>query len=334
MATMPPKRFRPSLLQRLINRLKPSDPVSQLTAITTYFNPCGYESRRRNYDLFMEGMRKDGVKCITVECAFGDEPFELPDSLDVIKVRAKTLLWQKERLLNLAASWLPESCKYVAWLDCDILFENPNWGSDLVRVLEEHKVAQVWETCLRLEKGDVVGEKPDLSHSFARVMDMIPQALDAGRYDIHGHTGYGWAMRREIFDEVGLYESAISGSSDHFMSHAIYGDYNFCVCNALKGDPRQIDHLKEWGAKFHAMVQGSLGVVPGQIRHLWHGDAVDRRYFLRMHEITDLGYDPYTDLHVEPGKPLEWVPGLDKPGLKEYFVNYFKSRREDGVQTT
>lgn len=333
MATMPNGKPSTGFAQRLMRGLLPADSASELTAITTYFNPCGYASRRRNYDLFMDGMRKDGVKCITVECAFGDEPFELPDSLDVIKVRAKTLLWQKERLLNLAASWLPASCKYVAWLDCDILFDNPNWGPDLVRVLEKHKVAQVWETCLRLERGDVVGEEPDISHSFAKVMGMIPQALDAGRYDIHGHTGYGWAMRREIFDEVGLYESAISGSSDHFMSHAIYGDYNFCVCNALKHDKRQIDHLKEWGAKFHAMVNGSLGVVPGQIRHLWHGDAVDRRYFLRMHEITDLGYDPYTDLHVEPGKPLEWVPGLDKPDLKEYFVNYFKSRREDGVQT-
>lgn len=333
MASMPILKPLSSIAQRILGQHRTKNPVDQLTVITTYFNPCRYVSRRRNYDLFMEGMRKDGVTCLTVECAFGDEPFELPDSLDVIKVRSKTLLWQKERLLNLAASWLPASCKYVAWLDCDILFDNPNWGTDLVKVLETHQVAQVWESCLRLEQGNVVGAKPDLSYSFAKVMGMIPETLNAERYDLHGHTGYGWAMRREIFDEVGLYESAISGSSDHFMSHAIYGDYNHCIQNALKYDQRQIDHLKEWGAKFYAMVQGSLGVVPGQIRHLWHGDAINRRYFLRMHEITDLGYDPYTDLHVEPGRPLEWTPGLDKPGLKEYFENYFKSRREDGVQT-
>lgn len=333
MASMPTFKSLSYAAQRILGK-KPTGHLDQLTVITTYFNPCGYASRRRNYDLFIQGLRKDGVTCLTVECAFGDEPFELPDTLDVIKVRSKTLLWQKERLLNLAASWLPSSCKYVAWLDCDILFDNQNWGSDLIKVLEEYQVAQVWESCIRLEKGDIVGEKPDVSYSFAKVMGMIPQTLDAGRYDLHGHTGYGWAMRREIFDKVGLYESAISGSSDHFMSHAIYNDCNFCVLNALKNDQRQIDHLKEWSAKFYSMVQGSLGVVPGQIRHLWHGDAVDRRYFLRMHEITDLGYDPYTDLHVEPGKPLEWAPGLDKPGLKEYFENYFKSRREDGVQPT
>lgn len=305
--------------------------MSELVVITTYFNPCRYASRRKNYDLFMDDMRKAGVACITVECAFGDEPFELEESLDVIQVRSQTLLWQKERLLNLAASWLPRSCKYVAWLDCDILFENANWTRDLVQVLKKHKVAQLFETCLRYEKGNVVGETPDIAESFASVMKREPEQLDAGRYDVHGHTGYGWAMRREIFDQVGLYESAISGSADHFMAHAIYGDYNFCIQNALKHDARQIAHLKEWGDRFYRMVQGSLGVVPGQIRHLWHGDAVDRRYFLRMHEITDLGYDPFTDLKVIPGAPLEWAHNMDKIGLKQYFINYFASRREDGV---
>jgi hypothetical protein len=305
--------------------------MKELAVITTYYNPCAYVSRRRNFDLFMDGMRKAGVTCITVECAFGDTPFELEPSLDVIQVRSKTLLWQKERLLNLAASWLPQSCKYVAWLDCDIEFENRNWAKDLVRLMEQYKVAQVFETCLRLDQNGQPGDEPDISESFASVMRRDPSQLNKGRYDVHGHTGYGWAMHREIFEEVGLYESAISGSADHFMAHAIYGDCNFCIQNALKKDPRQIVHLQEWTKRFHEMVDGSLCAVPGQIRHLWHGDTVDRRYFLRMHDITDLGFDPHTDLHIVPGAPIEWAPEMNKPELKEYFVNYFASRREDGA---
>ncbi|MPQ69375.1 hypothetical protein [Pseudomonas sp. MWU12-2323] len=305
--------------------------MSELVVITTYYNPCSWVSRRRNYDVFMEGMRNAGVTCVTVECAFGNEPFELPESLDVIQVRAKTLLWQKERLLNLAASWLPNNCKYVAWLDCDIVFDNKAWARDLVRLLKLHKVAQVFETCLRLEQDGGPGGKPDVSESFASVMSREPDLLHVERYDSHGHTGYGWAMRRDIFDAVGLYESAISGSSDHFMAHAIYGDYNFCITNALKNDPRQISHLRAWGKRFHELVQGSLCVVPGRIQHLWHGDTADRRYFLRMHEITDLGFDPWTDLHMAPGEPISWAPDLNKEGLKQYFINYFASRREDGA---
>lgn len=304
--------------------------MSELIAITTYFNPCRYRTRRANYDLFMEGMQRTGVPCLTVECAFPGQDFELPDSLNVIRVRADTLLWQKERLLNLAASWLPAACRYVAWLDCDILFDNPEWGRDLVAVLKTRKVAQVFETCRRLGP-DGVSEADPPARSFAAVMAAQPHLLECGRYDLHGHTGYGWAMRREIFDEVGLYEAAVSGSADHFMAHAIYGHYGFCVENALKGDSRQITHLKTWGAAFHRRVGGSLGVVPGQIRHLWHGDTANRRYFLRMHEITDLGFDPHTDLVAKPGKPLEWAAGMGKHGLRDYFANYFALRREDGT---
>jgi len=304
--------------------------MSDLIVITTYFNPCRYRTRRSNYNLFIDGLRKVGVPCITVECAFPGQDFELPEALGVMRVRADTLLWQKERLLNLAASWLPPSCKYVAWLDCDILFDNPRWDRDLVSVLKQKQVAQVFETCRRLDRTGS-GEADPLAHSFASVMASSPESLEIGRYDKHGHTGYGWAMRREIFEEVGLYEAAISGSADHFMAHAIYGNYGFCVENALKRDPAQITHLKTWGQSFHRMVQGSLGVVPGQIRHLWHGDTVDRRYFLRMHDITDLGYNPHTDLAARPGLPLEWADGMRKEGLRDYFANYFAMRREDGV---
>lgn len=302
--------------------------MNSLCVITTYFNPCNYASRRKNYELFMSGMRKAGVTCITVECAFGTDSFELPKSLDVIHVRANTLLWQKERLLNLAASWLPRHYTQVAWLDCDILFTNKHWVSDTVKALKTYKVVQMFETCQRLNQGNTVSD--DRSHSFASVMTSNPESLNAGRYDAHGHTGYGWAMRRDIFDKVGLYESAISGSADHFMAHAIYNSYGFCVENALKHDPEQISHLTDWGQRFHALVDGSLGVVPGEITHLWHGDAVNRRYFLRMHEITDLGFNPWLDLKMLPGRPIEWADHLQKPALKDYFKNYFTSRREDG----
>lgn len=306
----------------------------ELIVITTYFNPSKYQTRKKNYDIFMEGIQKAGVTCITVECAFGNDEFELPESIDVIRVRSNTLLWQKERLLNLAASWLPKSCKYVAWLDCDIIFKNKNWARDLCRVMKTHKVAQVFETCVRQEQHNTQLNPPDRVTSFAAVMNKTPETLNAGRYDLHGHTGYGWAMHKSIFDAVGLYESAVSGSADHFMSHAIYNSYGFCIDNALKHDRAQINHFKAWGSQFYDLVKGSLGVVPGEIEHIWHGDTVNRRYFLRMHEITDMGFNPWTDLKKPQGKPLEWSSSMQKTDLKDYFFNYFNSRKEDGDITS
>ena len=304
---------------------------SNLYVITTYYNPCRYRTRRAHYDRFRAAIDAANIPCLTVEAALGrDSEFELPDQLDVVRVRSDSLLWQKERLLNLAASWLPRDCKYVAWLDADILFTNPNWTRDLQRTLKTFPVAQVWQRCDRLDQDEKsIGDSVE---SFAQRMTTEQSLLDAGRYDAHGHTGYGWAMRREIFDQVGLYEGAVSGSADHFMAHAIYDHYGFCVDNALKHDHAQIAHLKAWGRRFYACVKGSLGVVPGNIVHLWHGDLSNRRYFSRMHDITARGYDPWTDITAAPGRPLEWAEALSatKPQLQAYFHSYFQSRQEDG----
>ncbi|MDP1689644.1 MAG: hypothetical protein Q8L52_00320 [bacterium] len=303
-----------------------------LWVITVYYNPCGYKSRRSTYDTFIRTMRSSGINVLTVECAFGDDPFELPPSHDVIKIRSKSLLWQKERLINIGASYLPDTCKYVAWVDCDVVFQNRNWARETCELLSgSYTVVQPWEICLRLAKGDCVPEIQDRAVSFAAVTTKDLSTLDCGRYDKHGHTGYAWAMRREIFDAVGLYEHAVSGSADHFMSHAIYGRYGFCVENALKHDVKQIDHLKHWGDKFYSFVQGKLRVVSGEIQHLWHGSHDRRDYFRRMWKITEYGYNPDTDLLAMPGRPLEWQSHVaqEKPELVAYFAEYFASRQED-----
>lgn len=307
-------------------------PEKSLWVITVYYNPCGYKSRRSTYDTFMLTMRSSGINVLTVECAFGQDPFELPVSPDVIKIRSNSLLWQKERLINIGASYLPDECKYVAWIDCDVVFDNPNWAIETAELLSgPYTVVQPWETCLRLEKDNRTTQTPDRSASFAAVTGSDLSTMDCGRYDRHGHTGYAWAIRREIIDAVGLYEYAVSGSADHFMAHAIYGVYGFCVENALKHDPHQINHFKRWGDLFYTYAQGKLGAVNGEIKHLWHGCLDRRDYFRRMWKITEYGYHPETDLIAMPGKSLEWQTDVlkNKPELVAYFAGYFASRLED-----
>lgn len=301
-----------------------------LLVITSYYNPCKYETRKINFDKFLNGLKKQGVECLTVECVFEDQEYELdPSKYNVIQMRTNTVLWQKERLLNLAAKYAENCVENIAWIDADLIFENDNWAQDLTKVLKQSPIAQTWQSCERLSKSGKSYPIPDVTWSFAHAMNQDSTLMEKQRYDAHGHTGYGWAMKKSIFEELGLYEEAISGSADHFMAHAIFDNYNHCIVNALKQDPIQIRHLQEWGAKFYSLVKGNLGVVPGHIKHLWHGEPGDRRYFLRMHDITDLGFNPYLDIEKPYGRPLEWAACCNKPELKQYFKNYFESRKED-----
>jgi len=283
--------------------------VKDFWVITAYYNPCGYKSRRYNYDQFSQAMKNSGIPLLTVECAFGDQPFNLPGEIDTVRLRSKSVIWQKERLLNLATSWLPKSCKYLAWIDCDLLFINLGWAKEVVDLLEEFPLIQLFETCHRLSEGNDIEQTQDVCRSFTSVTSKDSNILNLGHFEKHGHTGYGWATRREVLDRHGLYEYAIIGS----------------------GDQKQIRHFADWGQPFFETIQGRVGTVSGSVLHLWHGNLGNRRYLLRNRELTEHGFDPYSDLVALPGKPLEWRFDLGKPDLVSMFETYFVSRYEDGL---
>lgn len=307
--------------------------VPNFYVVTAYYNPMGYVTRRKNYDVFAQTLRQSGIPLLTVECAFGDQPFTLPDSIDVVKIKSDSVIWQKERLLNLAISWLPKSCHYVAWLDCDLVFSNLSWAQDTVALLKESPVVQVFETCHRLPKDyHLAGSEGDVCESFALITPRDTDVLHTGRFDDHGHTGYGWAARRDILDEHGLYEHAIAGSADHYMAHAIYGDIDgLCVKKLMTDNPAMLRHFADWAEGFYKSVQGNLQVVPGQVMHLWHGDLENRKYYMRHMQFKEFDYNPYTDVIAVPGKPFELSVGRNKQKLTDWFTEYFTGRQEDGL---
>lgn len=307
--------------------------TDELVVITPYYNPLGYQSRRKNYEIFVGLLRRSGIRVITVECAFGDQPFDLPDAIDVLKLRCKSLLWQKERILNLALPWLPPGCKYVAWLDCDLVFTNPNWARDTVALLQEVPVVQVFETCKRLDQN--IGDAScggSVWESFAKIVSQNPTALASGVFKDHGHTGYGWAARRDVLEWHGLYEYGIAGAGDDYMSHAFMGDLRSgCFLWTFQGNPERLRHFLEWAEPFANTVQGKLKAVPGEILHLWHGDLGNRQYGVRHQQFRKFRFNPYTDLIAMPGRPFELKPDATNPELNEWFQSYFENRREDGV---
>ena len=91
-------------------------------AITSYFNPVGYQRRLQNYRTFRQYL---AVPLVTVELSFnGRFQLEHGDAEILVQIPSADIMWQKERLLNLALKYLPESCEKLAWLDCDIVFED------------------------------------------------------------------------------------------------------------------------------------------------------------------------------------------------------------------
>jgi hypothetical protein len=307
--------------------------VDDLGLVTCYFNPSGYATKLKNYQIFRDRIESSGLRLWTIECAFGSEPFTLPKHEQVLQIRSQSILWQKERLLNLGIQQLPQAIQKVVWLDCDILFSNPRWAIETSRLLDDYAVVQPFVRVFRLPQGAHFYQgEAESWRSFAYVYGANAGLVHRGNFHQHGHTGLVWAGRREWLTQYGLYDALVSGSADHMMAHALCGDFTSACMTRIMGEDTPLrSHFLQWGKALYGAIGHSIAAVPGTVLHLWHGDTENRRYVTRHDELMRCGFDPAVDLRLGPTGTWEW--NSEKPVLHQWAIDYFDHRQEDGGAT-
>lgn len=305
---------------------------NSLWAITSYFNPAGYRRRFYNYHVFREHLK---AALVTVELARGGSDFELqPGDADVlVQLRSDHVLWQKERLLNIALKHVPPHVRYVAWLDCDVLFGNEDWVTDACRVLDEVPITQLYSHIIDLE--------PDITAPFPANHSATPTSTSKA-YRIAHHpgestslakrivprdgVGFAWAARRELLDRHGLYDAFVLGSGDRAIACAAWGRLNDAVDYAYLNS-HQEQHYLTWAEPFSKDVRGQVGYVPGCIYHLWHGRLELRRHQQRHADFASLSFNPFMDLRIDSAGC--WAINERRSDIKEFMSAYFRGRNED-----
>ena len=122
-----------------------------LIAIIPYYNPFKWKIRLKNYNTCVSRLRSQGCKVITVECAIGDKIYETDAEM---KVFYTYIIWQKERLINLAVERLP-SCDNIIWLDNDLIFSDENWVEKTEELLKINDYVQLFEKVVYLYPGSM-----------------------------------------------------------------------------------------------------------------------------------------------------------------------------------
>ncbi len=304
--------------------------TSDFCVITSYFNPARYKTKRQNFDAFMDGMAKQNVRVFVIELAFGDDEFELKKGPDVLQFRGPDVMWQKERLLNVAVERLPKSCTKVGWFDADLIFKEPDWLERTSEALEDFMVVQPFSHAVRLDRGNADDGSGLLYESFASCFVRDPSLARTKLFNLHGHTGFAWAARREFVAECGLYDACLTGSGDHLMAHAFAAAVakSPCLPHMIGPSAAYAQHFVRWAVKARDFVGGKLGVVPGRILHLWHGDLGDRQYALHNRKFMTFGFDP--DLHIKVGSDGLWHWSGAPTEMREWARELFETRNEDG----
>jgi hypothetical protein len=306
---------------------------SRLWGVTSYFNPMRYRRRLANFRAFRARL---DVPLVAVELAYGPD-FELTegDADVLIRLRGRDVMWQKERLLNVALEALPGDCRKVAWLDCDVLFESSDWADRLDRLLDRHPLVQAFSRVAHLSprwKPDDGATAAQFTQSgvLALVAEVGVDALASRIPTGPGSSskGLAWAARRELLAEHRLYDACIVGGGDMALAAAVLGRFDVAT-RTMNG--RQAEHYLRWAAPWHDTVSGHVGALDATVFHLWHGDVGNRRYRERHDGLAPHTFDPAVDIALDDTGAWRW--SSDKPAMHEYVRTYFASRREDGEST-
>jgi hypothetical protein len=298
-----------------------------------------YRSRLANYRSFREHLT---VPLLTVELSYGADDFELGEGeADVlIQLRGGDILWQKERLFNVALGALPIECSKVVWLDCDVgFFERDDWAEEVNGLLDDFLLVQPFSRVHYLPREAGPREASPAAAEFSRssVASAISSELPARAcltrnppewhmQDIYS-PGIAWAARRALLDEHGFYDACIVGANDYAMVCAAYGIFDpvieFNIMNEW-----QKEHYLAWAKLFFESVRGAVSFADYELYHLWHGEIRDRRYWERYEGLERFEFDPYEDIAI--GENGGWRWASEKPQMHHYVKEYFASRREDG----
>ncbi len=312
------------------------DTAVRLWAITCYFNPVGYKRRLENYRVFH---RRLAVPLVTVELAF-DGAFQLckEDADILVQIRGGDVMWQKERLLNIALEWVPKHCDKIAWLDCDIVFGNEDWVEQASRALDASAVVHLFHERHDLPRHATVHDlqswsAPPTSYSVVSKLaadQASPEDLFLANAPLErGSTaGLAWAARRQVLEEHRLYDACILGTGDRAILCAALGMLDYGARAVLMND-RWRRHYLAWAHPYSESVMGRVGWVGGQLFHLWHGDIEDRQYGARYGRLQAFDFDPFNDIALDDGGCWRWNSG--KKALHAFVRSYFESRNEDGA---
>jgi hypothetical protein len=298
-------------------------------AITSYWNAVHYRRKYANYRSFREHLN---VPLVAVELAFEDD-FELrkEDADILIQLRGGDVLWQKERLLNLALRALPDSCRNVTWVDCDVVFGLPDWHELAAKLLKRASLVQLFSRVYRMppdwKPGQQIPSDAELLHGSPYLIASgmpVTTCLSTPASQISCGHGYAWAASRRLLDRHGLYDALVIGGADSAIARAAYGRFD----DALRLQALHRDHYLAWAQPFHRSVASNVTFLDGDIFHLWHGKTTDRRYRARNEEFMRFQFNPFTDLVADRNGAWRW--NSDRREMHDYVRNYFVVRREDG----
>ncbi len=291
------------------------DGVGKLAIIVPFFNYNINPRMVENYNRFRQALGTDDV--FVIESTLNVD-YQIPESKNFIRIEAKpeNLMWQKERMLNLAIKKLPGEYTDVAWIDADVLFDDLNWIEEATEKLKDYAFVQLFNTAQWLDDdGSVI-------HKFRSPFSQLRDG------SLRHHVGFAWAARREVIEQSGgLFDYHVTGNGDCFIYHALTGvsenEMGNLSMEIIKGLPGFQYVFWKYRNKMQEITKSSVTCLSGNIRHLYHGNLASRKYSGRQMILIKNKFDPLEDLRVDDNGLYRWDENERTAKIREMISSYF-----------
>lgn len=318
--------------------------TQKLLIVVPYFNPLGDLQREKSFLRFKQKLKQNlsNSRVLIVETLLGENSKKAEWNLEEssfhhLKTYSSAILWQKERLLNLALDYaVAEGFEFMTWLDADLEMEDPYWEARLCKNLESNEFLQCFDAAYLEEnhKGTKYRIKRSAASHFGAKQSLANKGIA---------SGLAWAARVSCLKKCRFFDAAIVGGGDTAFYYALLktqvpaDDWHLALSNVSffqKMPPKLLVDFKKWTAN-KEQESIKIGALEQNLKAYYHGEQYLRQKRSRYNALQD--FDPSTELEITASGAWTWSKQANPRHIQvveEFFKLRASSERQKSFSQT
>lgn len=291
-----------------------NEPIIKDTAIIlVYYNFTHSIRIMQNILLVKHTLEKANIPVFISEIVYKNSDFLFEENKNIFQYRTNSYMFYKENLINITESKLPEEFKKIIIMDCDLIFDNPDWYEIISNTLNNYTICQGFENAYWLTPEYFVG-----THKKSIVIRKDTKPL---------HTGFIWCFRREWIKEHKLNDLCLVGGGDMILFFSLYNE----------NLPLRFRYIESIHENYKNKIKNTftVGYAKLNVFHLHHGFISNRQYVNRYEIINNFISQKKANnildlVYMNSDGIYEWKE-VYREEINKKVLEYFSSRNDDCV---
>jgi hypothetical protein len=283
--------------------------AADMAVILAFFNPVHSVRIFQNLLTIKTLLERASIPVFIGEVAFEEQPFVLPSAHNVFQWKSSSHMFYKENIFNAVLRIVPASYTKIMMLDCDVVFEDPDWYNAVSKDLDKFSVIQPFQTA------------HFLNSDFTLAKSMTSYA----KSPTDGHVGFAAAFQRSWLATNGLYDLCLVGSGDAHLMYYFHNTQHNCYT----------DFRIDYTAWCNSKPSHALGYSELTVYHLPHGNDTNRQYVDRhagfLNIVRQFRLQKISELVQQSEEGIyDWKPEFRRV-MNSFMKRYFNTRNDDGI---